>query len=120
METADCCFDEESDADKWFLTNNFDVVCIEYVTISDNSISIFGFPLIDLIGYFTRPVLSSSLQIFASDLEKGPPKNYKLNNIWSKMVKVDCHDSLLPSSVFIPLIHTLKFSEKHFEFVVQK
>lgn len=102
----DFCFDTESDSDRWMMTNDFSIVCLESIALNilDNSVMFFGHPLINLRDYFSRPILSSSLQIFASNVEKGPIASYKMNEIRSKMVKVDCDDPNLPKAVFIPLI----------------
>lgn len=110
----DFCFDTEFDADRWMLTNDFNVICLEFIALntSDNSLKFIGYPLIDLKDYFSQPILSSSLQIFASDLKKGPMKMYNMNEVRAKMVKVDCHDSGLPHSVFMPLIHTIDSIKK--------
>lgn len=113
------CFDTEFDSDRWMLTNDYNIICLEFIAlnISDNSVTFFGYPLINLKDYFSRPILSSSLQIFASNLEKGPITIYKMNEIRSKMVKVDCDDSNLPKSVFMPLIHTID-SIKNTQFTI--
>lgn len=105
----DFCFDAEFDTDRWMMNNDFTIVCLEFISLNivDKTVSFFGYPLIDLKDYFSQPIRSSSLQIFASNLEKGPMTMYEMCEIRSKMVKVDCVDPNLPKSVFIPLLHTI-------------
>lgn len=104
------CLDAGSDSNRWILTPTFEVVAVKYIihNISNNTIQLFGNPVLDLMDFFIKPIVSSSLFIYGSNLNFKPPQFYDLSLIKCKMVKIDCKSSKLPKSVFIPLIHTLK------------
>lgn len=105
------CIDTQSSVDQWILTDSLTIISVSYIAkhASSNDISLIGKPLINLYDLFLRPIVSSSLYIYGSNLEYEPDfLAYKLDRIICKMVKIDCQDIALPKAAFFPLIHTLK------------
>lgn len=100
------CLNTECEANKWILTEDFKVISVKYITHSPvgGSIILFGYPLKSLFDYFIKPIRSTSLQIYATNLEKGSMVMVPLKKLYCKMVKVDVDDNL---AVMLPLIHTL-------------
>lgn len=105
----------EADADKWVLLklvpNVFTIFRLQYVLHNSNSeILLYGRVLKELSEQFTKPVQSSALQIFTSNMEEvSSSKIIPVGCIFCKLVKIprkpkDVTDN---SCVFIPLIHTL-------------
>lgn len=103
------CLDTESVADSWILTEKTEIVCVKYVIQNkiNGNIQLCGTPLCKIYDFFLKPVRSSLLYIFATDLQLKPLQLYSLQKVSCKMVKIDCNDSNLPNSVLLPLIHTL-------------
>lgn len=105
------------DADRWILTKDLKVVCLEcIIQTSAKSIFFYGYPLKNLNNYFTKPVASSSLQIFASCLEKSEQKIFSVDKLFYKMVKIEFKrededengmQTENVKTVFFPLIHTI-------------
>lgn len=103
------CINTLRDSDKWILSSDFKVISVEYVIrnpMNEDAI-IFGYPLKNTWDYFKRPVLSSSLQIFESNLEKDSPIILSSENVYCKMVKMDDFANTHQTAVFIPLNHSL-------------
>lgn len=93
--------------DKWILMKNLQVVsviCIIKNKIS-GKISIFGAPVKTLEDYFVKPVRSSQLQIFLSNMELSNEQFYNLDDVYCKMVKLNYNENS-NESILIPLIHT--------------
>lgn len=110
IDFGDFCIDTQKVVDKWILTKSFKVLsvdCIVHNTTAD-TICLIGQPLCDLFDLFKKPVLSSSLQIYGTNLKYASVLSVKSSDIFSKMVKIDCQDESLPRSVFFPLIHTIR------------
>lgn len=109
------CLNAECDADKWVLLkvlpNVFTVFRVQYVLHNpSNGIFLYGRELKELSEQFTKPVQSSALQIFASNMEEAhATKIIPVSSIFCKLVKVPRKpkDATDNSCVFIPLIHTL-------------
>lgn len=104
--------DCDSDADRWILQPNFKIFRVEYVIrcLSDGRICFYGRNLQKTTDYFIKPVKSSSLQIYASDLElETLSEIIPIDRVYCKMVKISqsVHSNSNKSSIFIPLIHTL-------------
>lgn len=96
------------DNNKWIHTTKGEVVSVTSIIQSaQGQIYLYGFPLVDLKDFFKSPVLSSKLNIYESDCIRGRPGFYQLSDIHCKMVKVDFGRK---TSVFIPLVHTVKNS----------
>lgn len=92
--------------DMWFTVHSdkHNTFKFGYAKKNEESVQIFGFPLLSKIDYFDRPFRSSSLNIFKSDCIVGescisfPAKELKC--------KLVCF-SLKNYFVFLPLLHTL-------------
>lgn len=97
-----------SKTDKWVMSKKYDIISIKYIVQLEEcgSILFFGYPLKNLFDYFIKPVRSSELQIYASDLELCQLQSFDLANIFCKMIEINCKEQS-PKSLFIPLIHTL-------------
>lgn len=110
IDLHDYVLDTNSDSNKWILMSTLDVVRVDKVVHdpSRNAFYLYGNVVSDLRDFFVKPLTSSSLFIYASDLNLKPPEVFELKNIRGKMVKIGCNKSDLPKCVFIPLIHTLK------------
>lgn len=103
------CIDADSEVDQWVLTEKCEIVSIKFIVknTSNNTIELHGNALRSILDFFVKPVASSLLYIFASNLEFRESQCVIQEKILCKMVKIDCHDSRLPRSVFFPLIHSL-------------
>lgn len=93
-------------SDCWFFTENNDIVKLRCVVAHNNNYFLFGTALKNKNLFFERPILSSHLNIFLSDLQcVDNSLLYSINEIKCKLVSIS-YD--LNKSVFIPLIHTIK------------
>lgn len=106
------CLDTKRKADCWILTKQLEVVKVDMIAFDskDKTISLYGAKLKTQEDYFKKPVLSSALQIYASDLKLNPSELLPLDKLRCKMVCINTNDKNLPKSVFIPLLHTLKIT----------
>lgn len=111
VDMTDFCIDTQSNVDQWIFTRSLKIISVSYITkhASSNDISLIGNSLVNLSDLFLKPIVSSSLYIYGSDMEcTSDLQVFPLDEIVCKMVKIDCQDVALPKSVFFPLIHTLK------------
>lgn len=92
-------------ANKWFLTEDNELVEMNYAFKNDDNVSISGRSLKNLNLFFTTPIRSSFLHIYVSSLQFNLPKYYCTSEIKCKMVAIP-HGSK-GNIVFIPLLHTL-------------
>lgn len=94
------CLNARNDADRWILTHKFQIFLVEYISynLNDNSIRLWGRTLTNIYDYFSSPVPSSSLQIFATDMQTD-----RIHSI-SKMVKIIIKQNF---ALMLPLLHTL-------------
>lgn len=101
--------DTDSEVDRWIITDKCEIVAINHIVhnTSSNTIELYGNSLRTVYDFFLKPIASSLLYIFASNLELSEPQSFAADRILCKMVKIDCHDKRLPKSVFFPLIHSL-------------
>lgn len=115
VDFGDFCIDTQKTVDKWILTRNMKVMTVDKIVQNNasESVFLFGQILSDLSDLFEKPVVSSSLQIFCSDLKVSPAVLIESSDIFCKMVKIDCQDLMLPKSVFFPLIHTIRHARQH-------
>lgn len=103
------CIDTKNKSDCWILSKQYEVIMVTCIMCdaSKKYISFYGNALQNQYDYFLKPINSSALQIYASDLELQASQVYSINDIFSKMVSVRTYDKNLPKYVFIPLIHTM-------------
>lgn len=103
------CINTESESDRWVLTDNCDIVYVKHIIHNRtlDTIELHGQKLRDIYDFFCKPVASSLLYIFASNLELNEIQCFSSEQLLCKMVKIDCHDIKLPKTVFFPLIHCL-------------
>lgn len=94
-------------SDSWFLTNSRDIVFMKYATFIDSeNIFIFGTTLKSKINYFFFPISSTHLDIYMSNGEMNTQiEKFELKSIKAKLV---CLPNDQVTSVFIPLLHTIK------------
>lgn len=94
------------DNNKWIFTSQGEIVSVKYCIKSiNNKYYLYGIPIIDATDFFKKPVRSSKLNIYQTECKLGLPKFYLLDNIHSKLAKIDVDHNTL---VFVPLIHTIK------------
>lgn len=93
-------------SDSWFLTYDGDIVLMKYVTMNDcKNIVFYGTVIQSKINFFHFPISSSHLDIYESDGEMNLEiLDFNLQSIKAKMICLP----LDQTSVFIPLLHTLK------------
>lgn len=103
------CIDANSEVDRWVLTDKCNIVSVTHITHikSLDKIELHGVTLKNLFDFFCKPVASSLLYIFASNLEFSETQSFLPEQLLCKMVKINSRDINLPKSVFLPLIHTL-------------
>lgn len=103
------CVDADSEVDRWILTDKGEIVSVKHIVhyTSSNTIEFHGNALRNIFDFFLKPVASSLLYIFASNMELSKPQSIIAEEILCKMVKINCQDTRLPKSVFMPLIHCL-------------
>lgn len=93
-------------ADSWFLTHCGDIVLLKYVTMNDCKRIVFhGTVLKTKTNFFHYPISSKHLDIYESDEEMNSDiLEFNLKAIKAKMICLPIDHT----SVFIPLLHTLK------------
>lgn len=91
--------------DKWFLTEDNEIVGMINATYYNKEIHIYGESMKNKHNFFQQPINSSYLNIYATTIERNKPKLYNLNEIKFKLVSLNYNDEL----VFIPLLHTIEF-----------
>lgn len=95
-----------NDKDSWFITKSKDIVKFKYA-VKDNSVfKLFGqlIPNEQKMPYFSSPITSSKLDIFASSKEiEYNLQAYEVDSVQAKMMCLTHEDQF----VFIPLLHTL-------------
>lgn len=91
------------DADSWFLTIDNDIVKMKHAVSSNNEIIVYGLPISNKGNFFTQPVSSMKLDIFASDGCTDPLRAFKFESIKSKMICFPINTGF----VYIPLLHTM-------------
>lgn len=109
------CIDTKRDSDKWILvkfTGQFKIYCIDYIMHEPKncSIKLFGHTLKTLVDLFSKPVPSSQLQIYKSDLEmEHQSEVFDVDNVYAKLVKIPINLMVASTNTcaFFPLIHTL-------------
>lgn len=107
IQLKDFCINAVSDSNKWILTTDFRVMRVKYILQWNENINFFfGYPLSAIEDYFTKPVRSSLLQIYVSDMCEGDPEVLRVEEIYCKMIKVNCFIEN-SKAIFMPLIHTL-------------
>nr|CAI5820910.1 unnamed protein product [Callosobruchus analis] len=89
---------------KWFLTNDNEIVSFKKVIAEDEEYFIWGSSLKHIYNFFQTPIQSSYLNIYISDCEENIAKLYSLNNIKCKLV---CIRKEKDRFIFVPLLHTL-------------
>lgn len=91
-------------SNKWFLTNDDQIVAMDYVTERDSVVKISGSKVKDLTLFFETPITSNLLHIYQSNGKTYSAESYDLSFIKCKMVCISLDDS---DCVFFPLLHTL-------------
>lgn len=92
------CIDTNSEANRWILTDECDIVSVKYIAHypSSNTIELQGKKMVNIFDFFVKPVASSMLYIFASNLELGETRSIPSEKVLCKMVRIDCEDIKLP------------------------
>lgn len=110
------CINAHRDADRWILAkfrDEFKIYCIEYVMHDpkSNTIKLFGRRLHTITNLFNKPVISSQLQIYSSNLQfEEQCEVIDVGNVYAKMVKIPRDPINLQDTyaAFFPLLHTVK------------
>lgn len=110
IDLNDFILDSKSDSDSWVLTDSCEVLTVNYIIQNSKTGKMYLYASVvqDLMDFFVKPVKSSLLFIYASNLKLKPPQLVELHKIRGKMVNIRCNSNNLPKSVLIPLVHTLK------------
>lgn len=99
--------------DKWFLTNNNDIVEMKNATLIGEEIFIYGRQIIKKQSFFSTPMNSEILLIFESNCKLLTNfKLYKSSNVKCKLIRIEPEkqsnkNNLKHNFVFIPLLHTI-------------
>lgn len=109
-----------TDENSWIFTKSREIVKFMYGVRVDTDTFIYGKSINEKLDYFEVPFPSRNLNIFQSNCEFNLPKIFQLNEIICKMFKLnvpqedDLDENEVPtykcSTVFIPLLHTLKIN----------
>lgn len=93
-------------ANRWFITNNNQIVSFDHAIQQNENMFIMGSPLKHSSDYFATPIKSSHLSVFYSNCEKAAKAQWSVTEIKCKMVGLP-----IPKDdagmVFIPLFHTI-------------
>lgn len=90
---------------KWFLTENNDIVKFDHVKQINGQCFIFGFPIKEKTDFYNIPVCSRNFNIYKSEKKfEAHLNSYTISSVAKKLFMMDTIDK--PYSVFIPLIHT--------------
>lgn len=103
------CINSKHNEDSWIISklkNIFKITLVLHDTNTGN-VLLYGKCLSNQFDFFTTPLRSSSLLIYASNLELGCAKLLPLSDLLSKMVSIETRQKSLPKCVFLPLIHSL-------------
>lgn len=103
------CINSKHNEDSWIISklkNIFKITLVLHDTDTGN-VLLYGKYLSNQFDFFTTPLRSSSLLIYASNLELGCAKLLPLSDLLSKMVSIETRQKSLPKCVFLPLIHSL-------------
>lgn len=92
--------------DQWFLTRSGDIIKMIYAKKVENSYKICGLTVKAKSEFFSKPIKSTSLNIFKSDADCLSTEEcmHELNSIAAKMICLH----LASEFVFIPILHTLE------------
>lgn len=100
----DLFFNSRNFADKWFLSNDGEVVELHFSIKRDTKYLLYGSCMKKLENFFTQPFSSKNIYVFLCDKEKLHPKYFEVDNVMAKMVCVRNSENY----IFMPLLHTLK------------
>lgn len=98
-----------SDADSWILTKQRSILKITSIVhnVKEGKVFLVGKTIENQCDYFSKPILSSALLIYGSNLKLRPATLLPLDQLFSKMVLIETKEESLPKGVFLPLIHTM-------------
>lgn len=92
-----------NNGDKWFLTKSNDIVEMQYAVQENLNYFICGSSIKSKYDFFSQPISSSYLNIYASFGKQNVPAMYNLGEIKCKLISLPYQSEL----VFIPLLHTI-------------
>lgn len=91
--------------DSFFMTESKEVVKFEYVSKDEFGFKIYGLKIKENWPFFTTPINSTKLDIYASNCEfENDLELYEIESIQAKMICLSCEKQF----VFMPLLHTIK------------
>lgn len=102
METKDFVLDGTQYENKWYLSNDNEIVEVKNFIKLDSTTLIYGSNLKEKKDFFVYPFKSSHLNIYTSDCEPERNNIYPIHCIKSKLVAIKQGSW----TVFIPLLHT--------------
>lgn len=100
--TPNVWFSIKKRGDRFFLTQENEIVEMKFAIKKENSYFISGAPLKDKRDFFTFPYASHFTDIYLSNGETSEEKCYNISDIKAKLMCVSYHDDF----VFIPLLHS--------------
>lgn len=89
---------------RWVLTKTLKVLKIYSISQIENDIVLYASQLKNLSDLYEKPIKSSVLYIFTSDLIELPPTIFKLSEILCKMFYIN-NDTV--NHTFVPILHTI-------------
>lgn len=109
LKLRDFTINSKYDADSWIITKQKAILKIIAIVqnVEDGKVLLAGNTIENQCDYFKKPILSSSLLIYGSNLKLSQATLLPLDQIYSKMVLIETKDKNLPNGVFLPLIHTM-------------
>ena len=94
---------------KWFLTRNKTVVCMQGAICLEKQYHIYGSALKHVHDFLLKPLSSSNLHIYSAKQEPLlEPKLYGLDEVLCKLFAIKYQNEI----VLFPLLHTLDYMSK--------
>lgn len=92
------------DNNRWILTKDRTILKLINITKMNNVSVLYASELQNLTDFYTKPIKSSVLFIYCSDMIELPPKIYPISDILCKMFYINGSEN---KHTFIPVLHTI-------------
>lgn len=93
-----------SDRNKWIMSEKFEIIEFEYAEKSNEQILIHGRMIMNTFEFYETPIKSSKFKIYSALPDKSNLRTWDLKSIKYKLFKM--HNDENSSLVFFPLFHT--------------
>lgn len=101
--SANCFLSVKKSGDKWFLTQDRDIVEMKFAYRFGRDYYIRGNSIKKKFDFFTQPFSSNYANIFITESETNASKDYSIECIKCKLICLNYHNQY----VFIPLLHSM-------------